>query len=85
MTFERKNNTGTLFLAQKNKEKSPDYTGQSKIGMEEYYISGWKNQAKSGKVYLSLKFEPVNNNGMEPELKSEKVAEIEITSEDIPF
>ncbi len=61
MSYEHKLDTGTLFPAEKAKEKSPDLTGKANIDGAQYYISAWKNEASSGKKYLSLKFKPVIN------------------------
>ena len=49
-------NKGVLFPnAKKDNEKQPDYTGSVDIEGTEYWLSGWKRQAKeSGNVCLSL-------------------------------
>lgn len=58
MAYQQKPNTGSLFVNDKKEtEKHPDYTGTALIDGKEYYISGWRNIAKSsGKTYLSLAF-----------------------------
>lgn len=58
MAYQQKPNTGSLFVNDKKEtDKHPDYTGTALINGKEYYISGWRNIAKSsGKTYLSLAF-----------------------------
>ena len=59
MEYDNKN-TGVLFRNAKKdldnpEDKKPDYTGQAEIDGTEYWLSGWKRQAKeSGNVFLSL-------------------------------
>lgn len=58
MEYERKPNTATLFReVEKNHELGPDYTGNGLIEGKELRLSGWINESKNGKKYLSLKFE----------------------------
>ena len=55
--MEVKLNQGRLWKNErKTEERHPDYTGfwTDESGTE-YYLSGWKNQDKSGKASLSLK------------------------------
>lgn len=65
--WEDRPNTGSLFhQSDKKSDKAPDYTGNVLIGEEvldhirksggsvKLRLAGWKKQAKSGTVYLSL-------------------------------
>ena len=55
MPFERKNNTGALFLnKRKTEEKHPDYTGQALIGGKPMSVSAWVKTDKKGNKYISF-------------------------------
>ena len=60
--FERKDLTGALFINSRKEpgSRQPDYSGNALIEGVEYRIAGWKQKAKSGVVYLSLKFSEPN-------------------------
>jgi uncharacterized protein (DUF736 family) len=52
------NMRGVLFKArEKRSEKSPDYKGSAEINGIEYWVSGWKEESRSGEPYLSLSFQ----------------------------
>ena len=58
MAYETKENTGSLFTNDKKKDdKHPDYTGKAMIGGKLMNIASWINESKSGKKYMSLKFD----------------------------
>jgi uncharacterized protein (DUF736 family) len=49
-------NQGALFKVDEQKsEKHPGYTGTLNVEGREFWLSGWVNESKSGKKYLSLK------------------------------
>lgn len=51
-------NRGALFVNnRKEKDNHPDYTGTIDIRGEEYYISGWKKEGRTG-TFLSLSVKP---------------------------
>jgi hypothetical protein len=77
--FENKELSGALFANERKDPgtKQPDYSGTAKIEGVDYRISGWKKQAKSGKVYLSLSFQEDND-----DWKSKSSAPID---DSIPF
>lgn len=53
------NMTGVLFVNDKQgNEKRPDYRGTCEIQGVEFKISGWKKPMKDGGKFLSLRFEP---------------------------
>ena len=57
MSYETKENTGSLFQnGNKKEDKHPDYTGKAMVGGKLMQIAGWINESKSGKKYMSLKF-----------------------------
>ena len=56
MSYETKENTGSLFPNGKKKEdKHPDYTGKVMVAGKLMQVAGWINESKAGKKYMSLK------------------------------
>ena len=56
MSYETKENTGSLFPNDKKKEdKHPDYTGKVMVSGKLMQVAGWINESKAGKKYMSLK------------------------------
>ena len=62
MTFEQKDNTGTLFANEKKKDNIPDYSGKFLIHGDEFQVSGWIKVSKKGINYISLSFRQDNKN-----------------------
>lgn len=59
MAFEQKDGSGALFKNEdKDTEQHPDYRGSIKIHGQEYWLSAWIKEAKSGKKYMSLSAQP---------------------------
>lgn len=80
--MDRKPNTAALFKEEdKQNENGPDYTGMGLIEGKELRLAAWINEAKSGKKYLSIKFD-------EPRPKVAKAKEAKSDpdlDEDVPF
>ena len=58
MSYEHKENTGSLFKNdRKETESQPDYKGSAKIGGVDYWVSGWINET-NGKKYVGLSVQP---------------------------
>ena len=56
MAYDIKEMTGSLFENNdKRSDKSPDFTGNCKIGGKEYRLAGWWTTSGGGTDYLSLK------------------------------
>ena len=56
MTYEHKENSGSLFLNKERKtENHPNATGSALIDGVEYWVSAWTKEGKSGK-WQSLAF-----------------------------
>lgn len=58
MAYEPKDNSGALFINdRKETDTHPDRKGTALIGGVEYFVSGWL-KTKDGKPWLSLAFQP---------------------------
>lgn len=78
---EKRDNSGVLFKNDKKEEaKHPDYKGNIKVGGQEYWISAWIKEGKSGK-FMSLAMNP-RDARQEEKPVSKKIADME---DDIPF
>jgi hypothetical protein len=67
MTYELKDNTGSVFANDRKIEDThPDRTGTAKIGGVEYWVSGWLHTTKKGQTYLSLSFKAKNADNAKP-------------------
>ena len=74
-------NRGSLFKnGKKESEKHPDYTGKVNVGGEDFYLSAWIKESKSGEKYMSLSVKAIEQKG-EPK-KAKPVAELD---GDVPF
>jgi len=67
MTYELKDNTGSVFANdRKTEDARPDRTGTAKIDGVDYWVNGWLRKTKNGKPYLSLSFKPKNADTTKP-------------------
>lgn len=57
MTFQHKENSGTLFKNNKKEnERQPDYRGEVNVNGELFQIAAWVKEGKNGKFFsLSVK------------------------------
>lgn len=61
MSYEQRDNTGSLFSNKDKKEpgsNSPDYSGTCVIGGVEHFFDGWLKTTKEGKKWMSFSFKP---------------------------
>jgi hypothetical protein len=59
MAYEQRDNSGSLFKNDKRTdEKHPHYKGTAMINGEEFWISAWMKEGKSGVKFMSLAFQP---------------------------
>lgn len=80
MAYVLQEGAGTMFPNEnKNSDKHPDYNGKCMYNGKLHWYSLWKNQSKSGSVYLSTKI------GKEVEEKGNSNSGKENISDDIPF
>ena len=72
MAYEHKDNSGSLFSAQKKTDNSPDKAGDCKLVCPECgytwisRIAGWLKEGKSG-TWLSLRFSTAISKAPEPQ------------------
>jgi hypothetical protein len=91
MATQNKNNSGVLFKnTKKNKENSPDYTGNVTVAGVDYHLAAWIQESKKSNMkYFSFAFTPWSelNKKAEKEKPPTKPAEIESDSEpdEVPF
>ena len=65
MAFEKRDNSGSLFVNQrKEKDSHPDYDGSIMVNGVEFWIKGWKKQGQ-GKTFLSLSVTPKQERAQE--------------------
>jgi uncharacterized protein (DUF736 family) len=61
MTYQQKDNTGSLFKNdRKEAETHADYRGSALLNGVEHWVDAWINTSNSGAKYMSLKFKPKN-------------------------
>ena len=57
--FQQRDNSGSLFTNQRKvKDTHPDFNGSVMVGGVEYFVSGWKKVARTGKTFISMAFTP---------------------------
>lgn len=62
--MDRQNNTGVLFVNNKENERQPDYTGNIVVNGKDYRLAAWKRTSQNGREYLSVAVsEPQPSNG----------------------
>jgi len=89
MTYEAKDNTGSLFKNKfKDKEGQPDYRGEVRITAPgDYKMSSWINIDKNGEKYMKIKFEL--KDGHQPAKRPDPISSgrslKEDMNDDIPF
>lgn len=80
MAFKQNDMSGSLFRNQDKKTDShPDYTGSAKIDGTEFWISGWLNESREGRKYLSLKFKE------KEDVRTPRKNDADQFDDDIPF
>jgi hypothetical protein len=85
--MEVKLNQGRLWKNErKTEDRHPDYTGfWTDDSGTEFYLSGWKNQDKSGKTSLSLKLGKAKDAQPAPAKPKPQPSNLGDMDSDIPF
>lgn len=59
MSYQQKDNTGSLFKNDRKKQDThADYRGSALLNGVEHWVDAWINTSNSGAKYMSLKFKP---------------------------
>lgn len=88
MAFVVRDNSGSLFKNdRKDKDTHPDYTGNGMIDGREYWFSAWIKKDRNGKSFMSLAFNPKEE--QKPAPKRDPISSgrslKEDMNDDIPF
>ena len=78
--MEKRDNSGVLFANdKKDNEKAPNYKGNMMVDGQEYWLSAWVKEGKSGK-FMGLAVSPKEE--YQPKQAPKKAS---FTDEDLPF
>jgi hypothetical protein len=78
--MENRDNSGVLFKNdRKESEKHPDYKGYLTVNNQEFWLSAWIKEGKTGK-YMGLAISPKED--YQPKQAPKKAS---IADEDVPF
>ena len=81
--MEKRDNTGVLFKNDRKEEpKHPDYKGSLIVGGQEYWLSAWIKEGKSGK-FMGLALSP--KEVQEKPSERSKSSGFDDMESDIPF
>ena len=86
MSYEQKDNSGSLFKNDDQREgkQDPTHKGSARLAGVDYWISAWVNESKKdGRRYFGLKFKPKER---QPEAATEaKAPAADDFNDEIPF
>lgn len=81
-----KSNTGLLFENnKKDDDKHPDMRGQVNINGKDYSVAAWSRKSKNGNEYIYLSFGDFQPYEKPQDKASQKEADKEETTDDLPF
>ena len=82
--MEKRDNTGVLFKNDRKEEaKHPDYKGSVIVGGQEYWLSAWIKEGKSGK-FMGLALSPKEAQA-KPSERSKATGFDDFPDSDVPF
>jgi hypothetical protein len=70
MSYEQRDNSGSLFRNESDNPKAPTHTGKCRVNGVDMRISAWVKEGKSGK-FFSLAFDPLRDKPAKPAPKPE--------------
>ena len=81
--MEKRDNSGVLFRSDKKEnERAPDYKGNITVGGQDYWLSAWIKEGKSGK-FMGLAVSPKEE--YKPKTSERSKATSFDNAEDLPF
>jgi hypothetical protein len=84
MTYEQRNNSGTLGRNKnKTEDRHPDHKGSAIIDGVEYWVSAWvKQNGTTGEKFFSLSYQKKEE---APKQQPQRATQIDLIDDDIPF
>jgi uncharacterized protein (DUF736 family) len=66
MAYEQRDNSGSIFKNDKQKENHPDYKGSAMINGVEMWMSSWLKTSANGTKFMSFSFQPKEQQAQQP-------------------
>ena len=86
MAYEQRDNSGSLFKNDKQKENHPDYKGSCMVGGVEMWMSSWLKVGANGTKFMSFSFQPKEQQQAQPAARAKPApAAAPEFDDDMPF